>query len=355
MRARIHSSTMSENGTSASNNIDPPPVAATSEIAASKALIQRVFIGPNGLRAGWRVAIFILLMMAFSFISRYVRQHLFHVAPRSFGGPFEPVSEIWTRGRGFLLLSAATLIMARIEHGKWEHYGLGLKRAFRSDFWIGCLWGLVSVSAVMGLLYVAGAYRVESFALSGVGLWKFAVLWGIMFLIVGLLEEFSLRGYLLHSLASGIGFWPAAVLTSLLFLAGHIGNSGENWLGLTDVFVIGMFLCFTLWRTGDLWFAVGLHAVWDWGLTYLYSVPNSGTTAVGHLLNVRVQGPTWLSGGSAGPEGSVINLVMDLVYFAVFAMIYKQRRWIGMNDRTRAAAVEAAPSPVVIDSSALSS
>jgi hypothetical protein len=182
------------------------------------------------------------------------------------------------------------------------------------------------------------------------------MLWGAMFLVVGLLEEFTLRGYLQYALASGIGFWPAAVILSALFLSGHVGNSGENGMGLADVFIIGMFLCLTLWRTGNLWFAVGLHATWDWGLTYLYSVPNSGTTAVGHLFNIRTQGPDWLTGGSAGPEGSIINLIFDLLLFVVFAMIYRKRKWVGMNDRR--VAMErtiAPPQPVVLDSSALTS
>ena len=334
------------------------PLTTDIAVPQQRPALRRVFFGPNGLRAGWRIAIFVLLVATFSFLSRYVRQHLFHAAPRTSGAPFEPLAEIITRGRGFLLLCLATLIMAKVEGGKWDYYGLPWRRVLSRDFWVGCLWGLVGVSAVMGGLWAVGAYRVEGFALSGVELWKFAVLWGIMFLIVGLLEEFTLRGYLLYSVSSGIGFWPSAVITSSLFLAGHIGNSGENWLGLLDVFIIGMFLCFTLWRTGDLWFAVGLHAVWDWGLTYLYSVPNSGTTAVGHLLNVRLQGPNWLSGGSAGPEGSVINLVGDLLYFFIFAAIYKRRKWIGMNERRQAAAASAGspvPADVVIDSSALSS
>ena len=346
---------MSDNGKFVTPaDLTSPPVAPVAPALKPKPPLHSVFVGPNGLRAGWRIAIFVLLMATFSFLSRYIRQHVFHAVPRTATGPFEPVAEIFTRGRGFLLLSLATVIMAKIEGGRWDYYGLPPRRAFSRDFWFGCLWGLVGVSAVMGGLWVVGAYRVEGFALAGAELWKFAALWAVMFLIVGLLEEFSVRGYLLYTLASGIGFWPAAVITSALFLAGHIGNSGENWLGLSDVFIIGIFLCFTLWRTGDLWFAVGMHAVWDWGLTYLYSVPNSGTTAVGHLLNVRLQGPPWLSGGSAGPEGSVINLAGDVLYFFIFAAIYRRRKWVGMNER-RTAAVPVAPTSVAIDASALSS
>jgi hypothetical protein len=99
-----------------------------------------------------------------------------------------------------------------------------------------------------------------------------------------------------------------------------------------------------------------MHAAWDWGLTYFYSVPNSGTVAVGHLFNVHTQGPAWLTGGSAGPEGSIINLMFDLLCFVVFAMIYKKRKWVGMDDRRLAMAKTLASprsSGAILDSSAL--
>jgi membrane protease YdiL (CAAX protease family) len=278
---------------------------------------------------------------------------VFHVQPQP-ALPLEPVRETISRVLAFLYLAIAAWIMSKIEKLEWGDYGLPSKKAFRIDFWAGCLWGIAALSVLMGILWLTGAYRIEGFALGGAQIWRYAVLWGIMFLIVGLLEEYSLRGYTQYTLASGIGFWPAAIIFSVLFLSAHIGNPGENWMGLTDVFVIGMFLCFTLWRTGDLWFAVGMHAAWDWGLTYLCSVPNSGTTAVGHLFNVRMQGPTWLSGGSAGPEGSIVNLIMDILMFFIFALFYKQRKWIGMNERRRAKEGQSSQGPL-LDSSALSS
>jgi membrane protease YdiL (CAAX protease family) len=314
--------------------------------------LRKIFYGPNGLRAGWRLFLYILLIAIFSVTTRWIRHHFFPAPPHPASAPLEPVRESITRALGFFFCAFAAWIMSKIEGEKWGHYGLPLRRAFGFDFWFGCLWGMVGVSLVMGALWAAGAYRIEGLALAGGAIGKYAVLWGILFLIVGLLEEYSLRGYTQYTLASGIGFWPAALVFSALFLLGHLGNPGENWMGLSDVFIIGMFLCFTLWRTGFLWFAVGMHAAWDWGLTYLYSVPNSGTIASGHLLNVRTQGPAWLTGGSAGPEGSVFNLIFDLLCFAVFAMIYKQRRWVGMNDRRRANERRIPPA-TLIDSSAL--
>ena len=310
-------------------------------------------MGPNGIRAGWRFLIFMLLIMGMSMAVHFFRKYVMHVPARGMGGGMDPVTSIWRELRGLIIVVIAALIMAKIEREKWDHYGMPARRLFSGDFLFGLFWGFAALSAVMGGLWLAGAYRIDGLALGGFDIWKYGFLWAVMFLLVGLMEEFSTRGYPLYTLASGMGFWPAAIFTSALFFAGHLGNPGETWMGLSDVFIIGVFFCLTVWRTGDLWFAIGLHGSWDWGLTYFYSVPNSGTTATGHLFNIHTQGPRWLSGGEAGPEGSIINLVFDLLWFVIFIMIYRRRKWVGMNDRRRAAQTQVAQNQVVIDSTAL--
>ena len=81
-------------------------------------------------------------------------------------------------------------------------------------------------------------------------------------------------------------------------------------MGALSVFVIGMFFCFTLRRTGNLWFPIGMHAAWDWGETYFYGVADSGLKPIGNLLASTSRGNHWISGGSVGPEGSIFALVV---------------------------------------------
>lgn len=109
-------------------------------------------------------------------------------------------------------------------------------------------------------------------------------------------------------------FWRAALLISVVFGAAHLGNPGENVLGILQVVVTGLLFCLTIRRTGNLWFAVGFHAAWDWAETFFYGTPDSGLVGVGRFLNTSVRGPDWLSGGSAGPEGSVVALLVLLLF-----------------------------------------
>ena len=218
-------------------------------------------------------------------------------------------------------LGAAT-IMGMLEGRPVGVYGLPRAAAFSARFWQGVAWGITMIAAIIVLIRAFHGYSFGELALRGPALWGYAVLWGVVFLFVGLLEEFLFRGYALFTLATGLGFWPAATALSVGFGALHLHNSGEDRIGALSVFVIGMFFCLTLRRTGNLWFAVGMHAAFDWGETFLFSVPNSGLVAPGHLLASSFHGPVWLTGGTVGPEGSVMAFGVVALAAALFVIVY---------------------------------
>ena len=112
-------------------------------------------------------------------------------------------------------------------------------------------------------------------------------------------------------------------MLSLAFGAVHYGNPGENPIGLATVVLVGLFFCLTVRRTGNLWFAVGAHAAHDFAQAYLYSVPNSGTLIHDRLFSATLSGPAWLSGGAAGPEGSILELGVLIVVMVLFDGLYR--------------------------------
>jgi len=219
------------------------------------------------------------------------------------------------------------ILMARIEGKSVDEYGLPRREAFGKLFWLGSAWGLASITALLLLLRGAHAFYFGKVVLHGPRALRFALFWAVFFVVVALFEEFLLRGYTLHTLAQRLGFWPSAVLLSLAFGAIHMRNPGETWIGLFGVVAIGLFFCLTLYRTGNLWFAVGFHAFWDWGQTYLYSVPDSGTFEPGHLMQPSFQGPAWLTGGSAGPEASLLCFAVIAGVSGIFARRYRRIRY----------------------------
>ena len=219
------------------------------------------------------------------------------------------------------------LVMARIEGLPFGDFGLPARGAFGRNFWVGTLWGIASLTVLMLVLRAAGAFTFGSLNLHGGRILKFALYYALLFLLTGFFEEFLLRGYSQWVLTKGMNFWPAAALLSISFGAIHSANPGEAKTGLVAAGLIGFFLCLTLRRTGDLWWAVGFHMAWDLGESYLYSVPDSGAILPGHLINSSLHGPVWLTGGSVGPEGSYLVFVVIGTLWVLFDRVYPEVKY----------------------------
>jgi hypothetical protein len=288
-----------------------------------------IFLGPNGLRAGWRVLMFIALFAVLfggfaliraggpqAFREQYRNQGHITVTPLLMGG-----SEAIT----MLFLCVAALIMGKIEHRKFSEYGLPLRLALRKDFWVGSFTGFLTISGTLLTIFLLHGFRVTGLAIHGTTILSSLLGWGLAFLLAGLVEEFLFRGYIQYTLASGIGFWPAAFLMSGLFGLGHFFNSNESALGSVAVVMFGLLLCLFLRRTRNLWCAVGFHLGYDWGQMF-FGVPDSGIVPYHNLLGSTLSGPQWLTGGTVGPEASVLTPLALLVVALVFSRYYRGTR-----------------------------
>ena len=218
-------------------------------------------------------------------------------------------------------------VMARVEGCSFGEFGLPAKGAFGRNFWAGALWGIVALTLLMVVFRAVGVFSFGSVRLHGARIFKVGLFYAVFFLIVAFFEDFLMRGYSQWVLTKGMNFWPAACLLSIVFGAMHGGNPGEDPIGLIAVVAIGFFFCLTLWRTGTLWWAVGFHMAWDWGESYLYSVPDSGNLARGRLLSSSFHGPAWLTGGTAGPEASYLIFVLLAALWVLFSWIYPEVRY----------------------------
>ncbi len=303
-------------------DISPKPTSPAPDFAAAvqPSYVWTVFFDGDGLRPGWGVAFYVAMFYA-----------LEYVASRWAGSVDPGGSGLWSMMLEefgvFVAAVVPAVVLARVENRPWGAYGLPGRRAFGKLFWVGAVWGFASITLLLGTMYGLRVFEVGHLAIHGMRGVKFAAFWGLYFLLVGLFEDFHFRGYLQFTLTRGIGFWPAAALLSGYFGWSHRLNEGERWTGLLAAAMIGLFFCLTLRRTGSLWFAVGFHAAWDWGETFVYSVPDSGTGFPGHLLKTSLHGPAWLTGGVVGPEGSLLCFVVIGVVWVVFARIYREVKY----------------------------
>jgi membrane protease YdiL (CAAX protease family) len=288
--------------------------------------VQTIFLNARGLRAGWRLLIFVGLFIGLGLVTDWMVQAIFHPKARPFLDPFAIINNDL---QGLIQALIATWIMARIEKRSFRNYGIPpMRKAFGRDYWAGIIWGLGAPSLVIGLIAAFGGYRISGLAIHGGTLCYFLATWLIANLILGISEEVQFRGYLLATAADGIGFWTAAVLLSVGFGALHyFFKPHERWEDFASTGLLGLFMCLTLRRTGSLAFAFGFHAAFDFANLFLWSGQNAGEYAVGHLLDTRWQGSQWLTGGQLGPEASWMVFPVIAAMFLVFDRMYRRKKF----------------------------
>jgi uncharacterized protein len=299
---------------------------------ARPSALREILIGKDGLRAGWSLLIFVVIFAAIAFCVRIIGHKVHPPVPKAANAPPAPASPSFlfiAESIPFLITVLVTWIMSKIERRPISVYGLGDSRKL-AHFLAGLAWGVICLSLLILTLVKTGPLVIDGRLLFGSDIVRYGAIWLVGFFLVGMLEEYLTRGYLQYTLTRGLagvyewafktryskalGFWTAAVIFSILFGLGHGKNPGESPIGLLSAGLAAMVFCFSLWRTGSLWFAIGLHTSWDWGQSFLYGVADSGLMAEHHLLATHPVGKPILSGGATGPEGSIFILpVLGLI------------------------------------------
>jgi uncharacterized protein len=276
--------------------------------------LPRILFGPSGLRTGWRVSAFLAMIALFESQGGRVieAEHKLMGAGESSGG------WLFEKTIAFIAVLIVVLIIGALEHRTLAEYGFPLRKILGKNFWVGALWGFGILTANIALMVLTGAYSFGRIVLPSRQIVEYGVLWLAADGMVAVSEEFAFRGYLQFTLTRGMGFWPASVVTSILFALVHLDTSAP-WTAIANIALLAVFLCLALRRTGNLWFGIGSHMAFDWGLSFFYSCdPN----ARGHLSSAAMLGSQWFTGGSAGPEGNIFNVFLVAVGVLLLSKAY---------------------------------
>ena len=332
--------------------------------------LSRVFVGPEGVRAGWLILLFYCLYRLFVPILGAI---VYATVPDLVAREMSISTAFFSELVLFFAMIGAGAIMLLVARRHPADYNLRDARALR-HFVSGTAIGMVFLSALIGSLSMGGWAHIGRASLGPSKLALYAGGWALTFLLVGCVEEGLFRCYALFTLTRAINFWWAMALVSglcvyaRLFVSGdcvwgvyvfaglgvipcfllqlkraensgfwqaawatstgfgfiHTLNHGENWIGIFAAAFIGFAFCVSIWVTGSAWWAIGCHAAWDWAETYFYGTADSGFVAPGHLLSTVPSGnPLW-SGGTDGPEGSLLIIPIVLLLLAWLLVIYRR-------------------------------
>lgn len=285
-----------------------------------------VFLGPGGVRAGWRFAAFVGLW----FGGEYALFPLLNLFYTFSATGFTPADILVFELGDSLLLFAISLLLVRLERHRLAWFGMGWERGSLSRLGLGGLVGFGMVTLLLLASWIGGYASFDGLAEHGAQLWTYLLVWGAGMLLVGVSEELLFRGYALACLTRGVGFWPAAVLLSLFFGAEHLQKPMETVPDILNIVLLGLVICYSVRRTGSLWFAIGFHAAFDFFALAFYGSPNTGNNGLPlehHLLATHISGPAWLTGGPQGLEASWLLPPLALALFLLLRYLYPEDRY----------------------------
>ncbi len=204
---------------------------------------------------------------------------------------------------------------------------LGLKPA---SIALGALLAVAMIALASMLLFASGVYQLNEYRGFSSALFGVA---GVI-LVAATIEEVVFRGVMFQALESAWGTVPALWLQSLIFSVLHIANLDSN-LGTPELVVtvisgtlIGAFWTVLFVQSRNIWVVAANHAAWNFAVL-LTGLPLSGLDdwrAVAPLES-SYSGPNWLSGGTVGPEDSIVTVVMVALVFTALLL------WLGKRGR----------------------
>jgi membrane protease YdiL (CAAX protease family) len=184
----------------------------------------------------------------------------------------------------------------------------------------GALVGFVLFSSVLACLYLGGYVQQMQFN----GFTGLATLASAS-LAAAVGEELLFRGAIFRITEEWLGTTAALIISAVLFGAAHGLNAGATPIGVLAISLeAGVLLGVAYSASRSLWLPIGMHFGWNFTEGGLFGTTVSGGQSHG-VVSVTLDGPVQLTGGSFGPEASIVAIAVCLIAATILG-VYSVRR-----------------------------
>jgi len=239
-------------------------------------------------------------------------------AAKNLHGPWIGIAITWILAA---LLLAAIVLVERFTSGKTlSEVGFAPKHAGR-DLVAGAAIGALLFSLVALELFAGGFYRFVKVHPT----WDLAV---AALLLAGgaVLEEMLFRGVIFRLVEEWTGTWIALAVSAIVFGLAHAANPGATPVSSIAIALeAGILLGAAYVLTRNLWLPIGLHFAWNFFEGPVFGTQISGHSFLRDAVTAQLTGPSWITGGSFGPEAGLPAIVTCTVA-AVLLLVFASRR-----------------------------
>ena len=244
---------------------------------------------------------------------------------------------------GFANLLAFVLVMPATYFAYWIYVRyiekrdlteLGSSNVFQ-EFGLGSLIGFGLFSFIIAILWLLGFYRVN-----GINFVMLSLIGALVGAFVSAFaQELIFRAVIYRITEEWLGTWWAVAISAILFGLIHLTSAGATiFSALAVALQAGVLLSAAYALTHRLWMALGLHMAWDFANDGIFGVGVAGQSgqSLHGLFQASLNGPSLLTGGALGVEGSIITLVIMLIAGAILLRIAHQKgQWVSRQDQSQ--------------------
>lgn len=181
----------------------------------------------------------------------------------------------------------------------------------------GLLLGLVFIGTTVGIIALCGKYEISSVQFD----WTNLLILLASCFTTACAEEVLFRGIVFRMIDSRWGLWPALIVSMFTFGAMHLFNTGATiWSAVAIAIEAGLLLGAAYKFSGSLWFPIGIHWAWNFSEGPIFGCAISGGEVKTSIFTSEVFDPAIISGGSFGPEASIIAVLLGAAISTLFLL-----------------------------------
>jgi membrane protease YdiL (CAAX protease family) len=296
---------------------------------------ENVFLADDRLRPIWRFFLSLPTIFLALFVAGQVQYFIFGRQPF-------PLNLLGMTLLTFPALLAAFKLLTGVFDGRpLRTVGLAFCGRWLRELGLGLLIGAVMILLVAALEGILGVVRFTPGGVPPARLWHWAggvLLFGF---VAATNEELIFRGYPFQRLVEVVGPIIAVGLCSALFGIVHLGNPHHTWISTLNTALVGIPLAVAYLRTRLLWLPIGIHFAWNFVQGFFLGMPVSGVQLPSPLLRAEVSANPLLTGGSYGPEASLLTTAVVILAAGYLGFA----RSIYMSEETKALVFAPAAKP----------
>lgn len=137
-------------------------------------------------------------------------------------------------------------------------------------------------------------------------------------------EEVTSKGIIRDAISRRSNKLAGVIASSLFFSALHIPNGDTTVLSLLNIFLVGVVFSLLAIGSGSLFTSCGAHLAWNFFESNIFTASNSNNLIESGIFKLLpLSSSNFLTGGSFGPEASVITTIIGLVSIILCLYFYK--------------------------------